>query len=181
MRSSGNDDKERREMDSGASELKARLETPGRKVAAQILMSALATLTIAWLTSCASVSGPNAIGEVGPTEAHVPEQGKRLYKESCSGCHGANARGNGPVSPLIAVPAPDLTLLASRRGGSFPADEVYQIIDGQADLTAHGPRHMPVWGYEFFGEDPDDEAAHREATKKIERLVRFLQSIQRTG
>jgi hypothetical protein len=40
---------------------------------------------------------------------------------------------------------------------------------------------MPVWGYEFFGEDPDDEVAHREATEKIERLVRYLQSIQRPG
>ena len=60
-------------------------------------------------------------------------------------------------------------------------DEVYRIIDGQADLTAHGPRNMPVWGYEFFGEDPDDEVAHREATEKIESLVRFLHSIQRAG
>ena len=171
-------------MDSCASELKARPEPPGRKVAAQVLMPALAALTIAWLTSCASASGPNATGDAGPAhsqDALVLDQGERIYKVSCSGCHGANARGNGPVSPLIAAPAPDLTLLALRRGGSFPVDEVYQIIDGQADLTAHGPRHMPVWGYEFFGADPDDEAAHREATEKIESVVRFLQSIQRTS
>jgi hypothetical protein len=38
-----------------------------------------------------------------------------------------------------------------------------------------------VWGCEFFGEDADEEVAHREATEKIERLVRYLRSIQRPG
>jgi len=149
---------------------------------ALILSSALASFAVAWLASCASISGPNAIGETSPSVtpgAHMLEQGKRRYKASCSGCHGTQAHGNGPISPLLEVPVPDLTLLASRRGGSFPADEVYQIIDGQADLSAHGPRHMPVWGYEFYGQGPDDEAAHREATRKVESLVSFLQSIQR--
>jgi hypothetical protein len=74
---------------------------------------------------------------------------------------------------------PDLTRIAVRRGGRFPADEIYRIVDGQADLAAHGPRHMPVWGYEFFGDEPDDEAAHAEASVRIERLVSYLRSIQR--
>lgn len=150
--------------------------------AAQARQSALAMLTLAWLNSCASISGPNAIGELSPSyslETQVLDQGKRRYKESCSGCHGTSARGNGPVPPHLQVPVPDLTLIASRRGGSFPADEVYRIVDGQADLSAHGPRHMPVWGYEFFGEGADDEAAHRMATAKVESLVQFLSSIQR--
>lgn len=90
-----------------------------------------------------------------------------------------DARGNGPVAPFLNVPVPDLTRIASRRGGTFPADEIYRIVDGQSDLLSHGPRHMPVWGYEFFGDDPDDEVAHRQATNKVERLVGYLQSIQR--
>jgi len=103
----------------------------------------------------------------------------RQFRLSCSGCHGADARGNGPIAPILTVAVPDLTLIASRRGGWFPADEVYRIVDGQADLSAHGPRHMPVWGYEFFGDDADDELAHRKATDKIERVVSYLRSIQR--
>jgi hypothetical protein len=83
------------------------------------------------------------------------------------------------VAPILAVPVPDLTRIASRRGGSFPAEEIYRIVDGQAPLSAHGPRHMPVWGYEFFGDDADDEAAHRAATEKIEGVVRFLHSVQK--
>jgi hypothetical protein len=70
-------------------------------------------------------------------------------------------------------------LIASRQGGPFPEDDIYRIIDGQADLSAHGPRHMPVWGYEFFGDDPDDEVAHRKATQKIEQVLSYLRSIQR--
>ena len=84
------------------------------------------------------------------------------------------------MAPILKVPVPDLTLIAARRGGAFPADEIFQIVDGQADLSAHGPRHMPVWGYEFFGEDPDDEAAHRAAADKIDQVVSYLRSVQST-
>jgi mono/diheme cytochrome c family protein len=131
------------------------------------VVPALAVLAFASLTSCAGTPVADAVA------------GERLYAVSCAGCHGANARGNGPVAPILRTPAPDLTLIASRRGGSFPDDEVYRIVDGQADLSAHGPRNMPVWGYEFYGQDPDDERAHREATRRIESLLEFLRSIQR--
>jgi mono/diheme cytochrome c family protein len=107
------------------------------------------------------------------------ERGQREYRVSCAGCHGVHAHGDGPIAPLLKVPVPDLTRIAARREGRFPADEIYRIVDGQADLSAHGPRHMPVWGYEFFGDDPDDEAAHARATHKIDRVVGYLRSIQR--
>ncbi len=132
------------------------------------VVPALAVLTFVSLTSCAGIPTADAVA------------GERLYAVSCAGCHGANARGNGPVAPILRTSAPDLTLIASRRGGSFPEDEIYRIVDGQADLSAHGPRNMPVWGYEFYGQDPDDEVAHRQATSKIESLLEFLRSIQRT-
>jgi mono/diheme cytochrome c family protein len=144
---------------------------------ARRLAPAIATLAIGWLTACTSAPDTGSATAAGPAGS----RGERQYNVSCSGCHGANARGNGPVAPLLKVPVPDLTLIASRRGGTFPEDELYQVIDGQADLPAHGPRNMPVWGYEFFGDDPDDEKAHREATEKIDRLVEFLRSIQRPG
>ena len=147
------------------------------------LIAALMTMTIAGLSSCAGMPAADASTKTGPAnspDAQSLHRGERLYKESCAACHGVDARGNGPVAPILKVPVPDLTLIASRRGGSFPPDEIYRIVDGQAALGAHGPRNMPVWGYEFFGENPDDEAAHGEATRKVESLVEFLRSIQRT-
>lgn len=107
------------------------------------------------------------------------ESGEQVYLMSCGSCHGVDARGNGPVAPFLKVEVPDLTHIARRRSGSFPAEEVYRIIDGQSSLLPHGPRNMPVWGYEFFGDDADDEVAHRRATERVELLVKYLKSIQR--
>lgn len=126
-----------------------------------------ASMTVA-LAACAARPSPRA-----------ELSGDRLYAASCAACHGPSARGDGPVAPILNVPVPDLTRIASRRGGKFPTDDVYRIIDGQANLAAHGPRHMPVWGIEFFGEDADDESAHAAATEKVDRLVGYLRSIQR--
>jgi mono/diheme cytochrome c family protein len=147
-----------------------------------VLIAALAILATAWLGSYAGSSENDSIRaekSANSADAGMVEEGERLFRVSCASCNGTDARGNGPVAPILAVPVPDLTLIAARRGGSFPADEVYRIVDGQADLSAHGPRHMPVWGYEFFGEDADDETAHRTATEKIDRVVPFLHSVQR--
>lgn len=121
---------------------------------------------------------PSAVARAGDT--HKTETAAHLYQVSCSSCHGHDGRGNGPVSPFLTIKVPDLTLIAARRGGVFPEDEIIKIVDGQADLRSHGPRHMPVWGYEFFGDDPDDEAAHRQASDQVKRLVEYLRSIQRT-
>ena len=134
----------------------------------------------AWLAGCTNVAGGDTTRTASPAPHQAPASGKRQFLVSCSGCHGEDARGNGPIAPVLKVPVPDLTLIAARRGGNFPADELFRIVDGQADLGAHGPRHMPVWGYEFFGDDPDDELAHREATRKIEALLSYLRSIQRS-
>ncbi len=148
----------------------------------RLLVPALAVLAMAWFTACTSATGAGTTttGRSRGQDASALARGERQFKVSCSGCHGADARGNGPIAPLLQVPVPDLTLIASRRGGTFPEEEIYQVVDGQAVLAAHGPRHMPVWGYEFFGDDPDDEVAHRQATEKVDGVVRFLRSIQRT-
>lgn len=132
------------------------------------LRALLTTLVVLSLAACLGTG----IQRNAPSGQHV-------FRSSCAGCHGIDARGNGPIAPILSVPVPDLTLIVARRGGQFPVDEVFRIVDGQADLPAHGPRHMPVWGYEFFGDDPDDEAAHRRATDKIDRLVNYLRSLQR--
>jgi mono/diheme cytochrome c family protein len=129
------------------------------------------------LVSCAGQrTGANASNARHSDDVRA---GERTFRGSCAACHGADARGTGPIAELLTVPVPDLTRIQARRNGEFPELEIFRIIDGQSDLAAHGPRHMPVWGYEFFGDDVDDEAAHRQATQKVEHLVAFLRSIQR--
>jgi mono/diheme cytochrome c family protein len=111
-------------------------------------------------------------------EAVTQESGQQLYERYCASCHGENAHGNGPVAPFISAAVPDLTRIAHRRGGEFPPEEIFQIIDGQSARAAHGPRHMPVWGYEFFGPQSDDRLAHQQATERVERLVAYLGTLQ---
>jgi mono/diheme cytochrome c family protein len=102
----------------------------------------------------------------------------KLFAVYCSSCHGLDAHGSGPAQPFIAAHAPDLTQIAARRGGVFPAEEVYQIIDGQTGRIPHDSRHMPDWGYEFFSGDADDAVAHGQAINMEDRLVNYLKSIQ---
>jgi mono/diheme cytochrome c family protein len=106
------------------------------------------------------------------------QSGQDLFRVFCSSCHGLTGHGDGPVASVLKQPPPDLTRIAERNNGVFPAAEIFRIIDGQAALPAHGTREMPVWGYEFFGDDPDDRLAHQQATEKIEQLVKFLEELQ---
>lgn len=76
--------------------------------------------------------------------------GEALFAVHCSGCHGAGALGDGPLAPLLKVPAPDLTRLSERNSGTFPVFRVVRQIDGRDPLLAHGGE-MPVFGnlYDF--------------------------------
>jgi len=104
--------------------------------------------------------------------------GAALFRINCAGCHGTDGRGNGPIAELIDAPVADLTRISARNGGQFPAERVFQVIDGQSGSSVHGERHMPVWGYEFFGSQPDDAKAHLDATQKVDRLVMYLRTLQ---
>ena len=104
--------------------------------------------------------------------------GAALFRINCAGCHGTDARGNGPIAEFISAPVADLTRISVRNAGQFPTERIFQVIDGQSASTVHGVRHMPVWGYEFFGSESDDAKAHLNATQKVDRLVMYLRTIQ---
>lgn len=107
------------------------------------------------------------------------ETGDHLFTTYCAACHGANARGNGFANEYLKVAAPDLTLIAARRGGQFSAPEIYKIIDGQSGDDFYTHRHMPVWGYEFYGDEAEDQQAHQRASDRVNSLVTYLEHIQR--
>jgi mono/diheme cytochrome c family protein len=75
--------------------------------------------------------------------------GKSEYYSSCAACHGADAKGNGPVSKEMKTQPTDLTILAKKNNGVFPVNKLHQIIDGRELLASHGTREMPIWGYRF--------------------------------
>ena len=75
---------------------------------------------------------------------------------SCAACHGLNGKGEGPVSAELKTKPSELTLIAKRNDGVFPADVLYRIIDGRRTFRAHGTYEMPVWGFVFRRSDPED-------------------------
>ena len=101
--------------------------------------------------------------------------GKEMFNSYCASCHGTDAKGNGPAaSALKSVPA-DLTALARKNGGKFPADRVMSILTGQGTVTAHGNQDMPVWGPVFWRMSQGHPA---EVQQRVTNLTRYLESLQ---
>ena len=122
--------------------------------------------------------GLNLVVPAALAQGFAAYSGEELFQRFCAACHGAEGRGNGPVASSLAVLVPDLTRLYQRRGNTFPAAEIREVIDGRSIVIAHGTRFMPVWGYEFWVEEGADIVAEEEARIMIDRLVNFLESIQ---
>ena len=116
-----------------------------------------------------------------PTQRDVMQMsGVEMYESLCASCHGAAGEGDGPVAPLIKIHVPDLTRIAQRDGGEFPTEDVRRTIDGRFDRPAHGPRDMPVWGWQFYrSEQSNDPAERARVDALIDRLVEYLRSIQK--
>lgn len=105
--------------------------------------------------------------------------GAALYRTYCASCHGIYGRGDGPVAPSLKVEVPDLTRIAARHGGEFPAEQIRKIIDGRSTRPPHGPRDMPVWGDAFRTGGGESPQADKRASEWISLLTEYLRSIQR--
>lgn len=118
-----------------------------------------------------------AISGCGNTTAEKSdvEKGHDLYIAYCNFCHGTY--GDASVGDMLKVKPPDLTLIAQRRNGVFPEDEIFKIIDGQEALeSGHGDRDMPIWGETFANSENIDEVM---VPKKIYQIIEYLKTIQR--
>lgn len=122
----------------------------------------------------------------GSAHAEGMTLGEFEYNNSCAACHGAEANGDGPLASFFEAGAlPNLTLLQKNNGGVFPVSRVYAMIEGTADVRAHGGRDMPVWGERYRARvdpslDPDFGPQDPEAyvTYRILALIEYLSTLQ---
>jgi mono/diheme cytochrome c family protein len=86
-----------------------------------------------------------------PAGQSVVNLSKYEYEARCAVCHGLKGEGDGPYANFVMKPVSNLTILSKSNGGVFPFTRVYETIDGTVQLTAHGPKDMPIWGREYRG------------------------------
>jgi mono/diheme cytochrome c family protein len=120
-----------------------------------------------------------AFSQSASSKEFADYSGRELYKRFCASCHGDQAHGDGPVAATFSMRVPDLTRIAKRQGGEFPAQQIARIIDGRTIVAPHGTRDMPVWGLEFYSENEKKREPAQRTSTMIERLTEYLRSIQR--
>jgi mono/diheme cytochrome c family protein len=115
----------------------------------------------------------------GTAQAQDAAEGRALYERHCATCHGAEARGNGPMAPALLLQPPSLRDLSARHG-VFPITRIVTRIDGRDPLVSHGSP-MPIYGPFFEGDDTALKAESGQpimTSRAIVDLVAYLQGIQ---
>jgi mono/diheme cytochrome c family protein len=117
---------------------------------------------------------------------HRLDLGMLQYQAKCSVCHGPQAKGGGSMTDPVVRPAPDLTTLAARNGGSLPTVRMWEFIEGTSMGAAPELRSgMPLWGEAFRAEalagreyaNRPDAYAHRQ----IDAVIGYLATLQGMG
>jgi len=138
------------------------------------VLAAVAMITVL----CGMVAGQNkADKQSGADSGRLIDsiQGPNLYKAYCAVCHGANAKGDGPMAASLKTAPSDLTRISARNGGMFPLPKVRLIIAGEDPLAAgHGTRQMPIWG-PIFSQVAWDQDLGR---VRVDNLAKYLESLQ---
>jgi mono/diheme cytochrome c family protein len=116
-------------------------------------------------------------------QAAKTDLGKKEYELQCAVCHGMDAKGDGVFNQVLKIVPPDLTVLAKKNGGVFPAERISSVIDGRVEIVSHGPRDMPIWGTRYsvdaakqFVDFPYGEETYIRA--RVLRLMDYLYRIQ---
>src|SRR5262245_24811899 len=108
---------------------------------------ALALALTFWVTTVWTTYGRQTTSPRRPPLIIDSMAGHDTYSFYCASCHGARGKGDGPTASALEIKPPDLTLLARRRGGTFPRSDIEAFVRGGGrPVPAHGSGEMPVWG-----------------------------------
>lgn len=146
-----------------------------------ICLAAIVALAFCLCVSAQTAPAAAAPQASQPTIKHVPAaytspaSGKEMYNAYCASCHGTDGKGDGPAAPALKMSATNLTALAMKNGGTFPAAHIAAVIQGDSMTPAHGSKEMPVWGPIFMSIGGHSQA---QVQLRIRNLTTYLESIQ---
>ena len=63
-----------------------------------------------------------------PVEHSERTSGAQMWKDYCASCHGVSGAGNGPAVGILKSPPADLSLMAKRNNGKFPAEHFAAVL-----------------------------------------------------
>jgi len=141
-----------------------------------------ATLGVSLLALSAIMLTAGAQDQPKPEIKHIPirqtsaASGQEMFKNYCAVCHGANGTGNGPAAEALKVPPTDLTTLAAKNDGKYPAMRVSAILRGESSLAAHGTKDMPIWGNLFWNISGGHPS---EVQQRVANLNHYVESLQK--
>jgi mono/diheme cytochrome c family protein len=102
--------------------------------------------------------------------------GKQMFTEYCASCHGADGKGNGPAANAMKMQPTDLTQLARKHDGKYPANHVASVLKfGEGGEGAHGSAEMPVWGPLFHSLDKFHDNV---VQQRISNIVNYIETLQ---
>ena len=107
-----------------------------------------------------------------PITYSKPESGVRMWKDYCAACHGMSGNGDGPAAEFLKSPPADLSLMAKRNNGKFPAERFASVLRFGSGGHGHGTSDMPIWGPLFRSQSKDL------VELRIHNLSEFVESFQ---
>ena len=146
-----------------------------RKIQERLSSATLVLVILATMSALGTVQGQQKNkSKSAPLQANVAS-GKETFLEHCASCHGKTGKGDGPAAFVMKTPPTDLTTLAKRHDGKYPAGHVSAVLTFGQHFAAHGSEDMPVWGPRFKKLDPTHDPTGQQ---HIDDLVAYIQSLQ---
>jgi mono/diheme cytochrome c family protein len=105
--------------------------------------------------------------------AWAQSSGVEAFQSHCALCHGLDGRGFGPLADAMKLTPTDLTRLAARNNGEFPANRVADVIRNGGAVLGHGSSAMLAWGAYFA-----EKGQPKVAKQRIADLVAYIKSLQ---
>jgi len=110
-----------------------------------------------------------------PVPVVSPIDGKQMFTNYCSPCHGGNGRGEGPLASSLQRSPIDLTEIARNNRGRFPEGRVMSVLETGVPSSGNRSSQMPVWGPVFVR---ISHLSPNDKDLRIVNLIRYLESIQ---